>query len=206
MPYISKPENHREPETPPRLFGTPEGSGCLRQYEQWKRLWPSLLELSHLQRFSFWLDHSQYYSWDLVNEREILQDLSDVMPGLTNRRVEVCVNLPRLSLKEMRSYREDEHFVGEEPDFCLQRRIRLPWMYADNNVAMHWGGHGVKWAVNNENGEIPLEYPKDQISEPNSDLMMFDAMGWDMDSKEFERSHMGSQIIQMGNYREEYII
>ncbi|KAK1851208.1 hypothetical protein CCHR01_06143 [Colletotrichum chrysophilum] len=199
VPYLSKPHMERERGTPPRQFATPEGSGCLRQYEHWKRLWSSLLELPHLQRFSFWLDHNEYYGWDLVNEREILQDLSDVMSGLTKHGVEVCVNLPRLPLDKRSSYREEEYFVGEEPEFCLQRRTRLPWMYADKNV-MHEGEPGVKWAVNNENGEIPPEYPKDQISEPNFDWMMFDAMGWDMDSKEFERSHMGNQIIHGGNY------
>lgn len=130
VPFLSRPAMQQKINMPPRPFATPEGSGCLRQYKQWERLWPSLQDLPFLQSFALWLDHNGHYNWDVVYEREILQSLSDVMPTLNSRGVKVCVNLPRLPLEITSYHNDDRYFVTKAPEFSVKRRVRLPWKCA----------------------------------------------------------------------------
>ncbi|KAL0942066.1 uncharacterized protein CTRU02_204829 [Colletotrichum truncatum] len=176
IPALSK-----EPNLPqlPRPFATLERSGCRRQHEQWMRIWPALLELPCLQRFTLWLDHHGDYCWDIVCEREVLQDLTDITPTLKNRNAQIIVNLPKLS--DGRDVSDRDHFVDQPPEFEIHRRTRFSL-----KKEAWWGRSQVCWVDNECSEPIPPELVGINVLRANFDLTTWEALGYDVGSQEFE--------------------
>uniref|UniRef100_L2FZF4 DUF7730 domain-containing protein n=2 Tax=Colletotrichum fructicola (strain Nara gc5) TaxID=1213859 RepID=L2FZF4_COLFN len=174
VPFFSKME---ELKTLPRPGGTPEGSGCRREYEQWMRIWPSLAAMNSLLRVGLWLDHDTEFCWEDVSETQILQGLSGIMPMLRSRDVQVNVNLPQL-LSKPRGI-EDDYFVHVSPEFQLQRRTRLPWIVRD------YPPKEVMWMHNEENGRPPPHVPNGRFMYAQNDWYIFHVLGYDTECDEF---------------------
>lgn len=180
VPFFSKMEQLK---TLPRPGGTPEGSGCQREYDQWMRIWPSLEKMDSLLRVGLWLDHDTEFCWGDVSETQILQGLSGIMPMLRSRNVQVNVNLPSL----LKPYgEEDDHFIDVTPEFQLQRRTRLPWIVSCfSALGSSTLEKKVLWVDNRENGRPPPHVPKGQYKHAQNDWYIFHVLGYDTECDEF---------------------
>ncbi|KAF4831605.1 hypothetical protein CGCTS75_v005098 [Colletotrichum tropicale] len=180
VPFFSKMEQLK---TLPRPGGTPEGSGCQREYDQWMRIWPSLEKMDSLLRVGLWLDHDTEFCWGDVSETQILQGLSGIMPMLRSRNVQVNVNLPSL----LKPYgEEDDHFIDVTPEFQLQRRTRLPWIVSCfSALGSSTLEKKVAWVDNRENGRPPPHVPKGQCKHAQNDWYIFHVLGYDTECDEF---------------------
>lgn len=194
LPLYSNPSSFHlewlevQPKPLPRPFAILERSGYKREHDQWMRIWPALLELPHLRRFTLWLDHKSDYGWNMVGERDTLQSLSDMMPVLKSRNVQVIVKLPKLFEHEWIT--DSEYFIKALPDSELQRRIRLPVAKG----AKDWK-YEVRWIYNEENGHVPTGFPRNQESSGLMNFMVFDELGYDVTSSEFaEHPFLGTLL------------
>ncbi|GKT42571.1 uncharacterized protein ColSpa_02752 [Colletotrichum spaethianum] len=181
-----------QPKIPATPFATPEGCGYKREHDQWMRIWPALLELPYLQRFTLWLDHKEELNWDVVGERDTLQNLSDIMPTLKSRNVRVIVKLPEVCDEELNT--DGEHFIKELPEFELQRRTHLPLVKIPQNGV---GDYVVSWNHNKDNGHAPPELRYLQESYYGMlNIDVFHLLEYDLNSFEFREHPLLGLIFQ----------
>ncbi|EQB45296.1 hypothetical protein CGLO_15846 [Colletotrichum gloeosporioides Cg-14] len=182
---------HDETKMLPRPGGTPEGSGRQREHDQWMRIWPNLLGMHHLQRLTLWLDHDKAFDWEQVAETQILQGLSDIMPALKSQKVDVTVNLPRLTPRKRNARTAKDVFVDSAAAFQIQRRTRLPW--AIRLLNENWSGADeekdrVAWATNEENAQPPPDIPLEYCFSPFDDFEenIMKQLGYDVYSRAYQ--------------------
>ncbi|RNJ56331.1 hypothetical protein D7B24_007386 [Verticillium nonalfalfae] len=88
---------------------------------QWTQAWPAVAALKGLRKIRVELDHTNWSSWSVINERAVLSSLGTLkalVPGLV-----LTVVLPNLHPFYEKS---DRHFTHDspEPSFPIIRRVR----------------------------------------------------------------------------------